>query len=94
MSNGNTVFQSRRCDLMHFQFQKGKYEKVHKRVATWKLFNYPNIMYVIKVHWDYIDKKLNYFTFIRIFTHKHFHILKYFSHDGKNNKDNSASYLN
>ena len=50
-------------------------------------------MYVIKDHWDYIDKNLNYFTFIRILTQKHFHIFKYFSHDGKNNKDNSASHL-
>ena len=55
--------------------------------------NYLNIMYVIKVHWDYIDKNLKYSTFIRILTLEHFYIFEYFSHDEKNNSDNSVSYL-
>lgn len=50
-------------------------------------------MYVIKVHWDYIDKNLKFFTFIKILTLEHFYIFEYFSHDGKNNSDNSVSYL-
>lgn len=38
MSNGITVFQSRNMWFNVFYFQKGKYEELHKRLATWKLF--------------------------------------------------------